>query len=336
VQRYPEDFDGVIAGDPGNNRVRLNAGFLWQFLANHPANNNSTAIIPASKLPLVTRAAVAVCDPDDGVTDGVVDDPRNCGFNPAVLQCAAGDAADCLTTAQIDALNKMYAGAKNPRTGAQVYPGWPKTSEALTTASNGAVTSGWNQYWGTTEPTRSDFWRYWVFDNPQWNWWTFDFDRDLTYVDAKVGTLVDQNNADISAFKASGGKLIVYNGWQAPVVNPVDTIAYYDKVKALQGSQAETDRFFRLFMVPGMGHCSGGTGTTNFGNEGEPSPIVDAQHDVLAALDNWVNRNVAPDSIIASRVGGVATRTRRLCPYPRKALYKGTGSTDAAENFVCQ
>ena len=114
VQRYPEDFDGVIAGAPGNNRVRLNAGFMWQFLANHPANNKTAPIIPASKLPLITRAAVAACDADDGVTDGVVDDPRSCGFNPAVLQCAAGDAADCLTSPQIDALNKMYAGAKKP------------------------------------------------------------------------------------------------------------------------------------------------------------------------------------------------------------------------------
>lgn len=337
VQRYPEDFDGIIAGAPGNNRVRLNAGFMWQFLANHPANNNTTPIIPASKLPLVTKAAVAACDANDGVADGVVDDPRSCNFDPAVLQCTSGDAADCLTTPQIDALNKMYAGAKNPRTGAQVYPGWPKTSEALTTSASGAVTSGWSQYWGSTEPTRADFWRYWVFDNPQWNWWTFDFDRDLAYADAKAGTLVDHNNPDLSAFKARGGKLIVYNGWQDPVVNPVDTIAYYDKVKALQGSQAETDKFVRLFMVPGMGHCSGGTGATNFGNQGAPSPVVDARHDLLSALDSWVDKSIAPDSIIASRVvSGSTTRTRPLCPYPRKAVYQGSGSTDSADSFRCQ
>jgi feruloyl esterase len=337
VQRYPEDFDGVIAGDPGNNRVRLNAGFMWQFLANHHANDNTTPIIPASKLPLITQAAVAACDGNDGVVDGVVDDPRTCNFNPVVLQCTSGDGPECLTTAQVGALNKMYAGAKNPRTGEQIYPGWPKTSEALTTAANGAITSGWSQYWGTTEPTRSDFWRYWVFDNPQWNWWSFDFDRDIAYADAKVGTLVDQNNPDISSFKARGGKLLVYNGWQDPVVNPVDTISYYDKVKALQGSQAETDKFFRLFMVPGMGHCAGGTGTTNFGNQGAPSPVVDAEHDILMAMDNWVNKGVAPDKIIASRVtNGTTTRTRPLCMYPKKAVYKGSGSSDNAENFTCQ
>lgn len=335
AQRYPDDFDGIIAGAPGNNRVRLNAGFLWQFLANHRPNDNLSPIIPAAKLTMVTRAAVAACDADDGVTDGAVDDPRQCGFDPATLQCSGADADNCLTAEQVSALKAMYAGPRNPRTGEQVYPGWPKTSEALFTVAGAPV--GWNTYWGTTEPTRADFWRYWVFDNPQWNWWTFDFDRDLAYADAKVGTMVDQTNADLSAFKAGGGKLLVYNGWQDPVVNAVDTIAYYDRVKAAQGSQAATDAFFRLFMVPGMGHCSGGPGTTQFGNGDTPAPVVDAQHDILEALDAWVTRGTAPERIVASAVsGGAVTRTRPLCPYPRKAVYQGSGSTDDAANFTCR
>ncbi|MBY4896622.1 tannase/feruloyl esterase family alpha/beta hydrolase [Cupriavidus sp. AU9028] len=335
AQRYPDDFDGIIAGAPGNNRVRLNAGFLWQFLANHRRNDNTTPIIPASKLPMVTQAAVAACDADDGVTDGLVDDPRQCRFAPASLQCTGADAPDCLTAEQVSALEAMYAGPRNPRTGEQVYPGWPKTSEALFTVGTNPV--GWNTYWGTTEPTRADFWRYWVFDNPQWNWWTFDFDRDLAYADARVGTLVDQNSTDLSAFKASGGKLLVYNGWQDPVVNAVDTIGYFERVRQAQGSQGEMDAFFRLYLVPGMGHCSGGPGPTQFGNGDTAAPVVDAGHDILEALDAWVTQGRAPDRIVASTVtDDVVTRTRPLCPYPRRAVYVGSGSTDEAANFQCR
>jgi feruloyl esterase len=346
MQRYPGDFDGLIAGAPGNNRVRLNVGFLWQFLSNHRPNDNATPIIPASKLAAITRAAVAACDANDGVKDDVVDDPRSCRFDPATIQCRPaptpdraaerGDAS-CLTGDQVAALNKMYAGPKNPRTGTQLYPGWPPTSEALTLGPGGAVTSGWQQYWGTTEPTRANFWRYWVFENPQWNWWTFDFDRDLATAEAKVGVLVDQVGANLSAFKARGGKAIVYHGWQDPVVNPIDTISYYEKLVELQGSLDETATFFRLFLVPGLGHCSGATGATNFGNPNAPPPKVDADHDLLSALDRWVETGTAPDRIVASRiVNGAVVRSRPLCPYPRKAVYRGQGSTDDAANFACR
>ena len=323
IQRYPADFDGVVAGAPGNNRVRLNAGFLWQFLANRRPGDNSTLIIPAAKLPMITAAAVAACDANDGVTDGVVDDPRTCRFDPASLQCRGSDAPGCLTAEQVGALNRMYDGVKNPRTGDQIYPGWPRTSEALTTTESGAPRSGWHQYWGAAEPTRVNFWRHWLFANPAWDWWTFDFDRDLRLADEKLGRLIDQRNPDLDVFKRRGGKAIVYQGWQDPVVNPVDTIAYYEQVRSKQRSQRETDRFFRLFLVPGMGHCSGGTGTTVF--------------DPLAALDAWVERGIAPDRITASRVvEGATVRTRPLCPYPKKAVYLGSGSTDEAASFVCR
>ena len=336
MQRYPDDFDGVVAGAPGNNRVRLNVGFLWQYLSNHRPNDNTTPIIPAAKLPAITRAAVAACDANDGVRDDVVDDPRSCRFDPATIQCRGDDGASCLTAEQVAALNKMYAGPTNPRTGAQLYPGWPPTSEALTVGPGGAA-SGWQQYWGITEPTRANFWRYWVFENPRWDWWTFDFDRDLATADVKIGALVDGVNADLSAFKARGGKAIVYNGWQDPVVNPLDTISYYERLTALQGSREEAETFFRLFLVPGMGHCSGGTGTTNFGNPNAPSPIVDPDHDLLAAIDRWVEKGAAPDRIVASKiVNGAVVRRRPLCAYPRKAVYRGQGSTDDAANFDCR
>lgn len=336
MQRYPQDFDGVVAGAPGNNRVRLNAGFLWQFLANRRRADNTT-IIPAAKLAMITQAIVAACDANDGVTDGVVDDPRTCRFDPAALQCRAGDAPGCLTGEQVGALNKMYAGAKNPRTGEQIYPGWPKSSEALVAGDDGGPVVGWHTYWGGAEPARAAFWRRWVFGDPAWDWWNFDPDRDLETADRVVGQLIDQTSDDLSAFAARGGKAIVYHGWQDPVTNALDTIAYYERVRARQGSQAATDRFFRLFLVPGMGHCAGGPGATRFGNQGSPSPVVDADHDLLSALDAWVERGQAPDRLIASRVeNGATTRTRPLCRYPGRAVYGGTGDPADASSFGCR
>jgi feruloyl esterase len=336
LQRYPQDFDGVIAGAPGNNRVRLNVGFLWQFLANHQPHGDATPILPASKLPLITKTVIQACDVNDGVVDGIVDDPRSCRFDPVVLECNTRDEPGCLTREQIGALNKMYGGAKNPRTGEQIYPGWPKGSEAPTVSPSGMPTAGWQQYWGTSEPVRANFWRYWVFNDPKWDWWSFDFDRQIALADEKVGHLIDQVSPDLGGFRLHGGKAIVYHGWQDPVTNALDTIAYYEKVQAKLGAQA-TDSFFRVFMVPGMGHCSGGTGTTNFGNQGAPSPVVDAQHDLLTALDAWVERGVAPDRVVASRlVDGATVRTRPLCRYPQKAVYVGHGSTDDAANFECR
>lgn len=328
TQRYPGDFDGVIAGAPGNNRTALNAEFLWRFLSNRRSAADPSLILTPAKAALITTAAVAACDTIDGVADGVIDDPRRCTadrFDVGALQCTGADAADCLTAEQVAAARRIYAGPANPRTGAAIYPGQVVGSE-----------SGWPGYWGGAEPVRTDYWRYWTFEDPQWNPWSFDFDRDLTFALAKVGSRVDQTSADLSAFKARGAKLLVFQGWSDPVVVATDTIAYYDRVKAAQGSQAEVDAFMRLFVVPGMGHCSGGPGATSFGNAGTP-PVVDADHDLLSALDRWVEQGTAPARIVASRVvGGSVVRTRPVCAWPTQAVYGGSGSTDDAANFSCR
>lgn len=329
IQRYPQDFDGVIAGAPGNNRTRLNVEFMHRFLSNRAANTNSPVILSAAKAASITTAAVKACDALDGVKDGVIDDPRACTnavFNVASLQCTGSDTSNCLTPEEVSAAQKIYAGPKNPRTGAQLYPGLVVGTEA-----------GWAGYWGGAEPVRADYWRLWTFNDPKWDWWTFDYDRAVQLADERVSPLVDQVNPDISAFKGRGGKAIVYQGWADPVVNAADTIAYYEQVRSRQGSQAATDDFFRLFLVPGMGHCSGGSGASNFGNQGGPSPVVNADRDVLMALDRWVEQGTAPQRIVATRVeSGNAVRTRPLCSYPKKAVYTGSGSTDDAANFVCQ
>lgn len=329
MQHYPDDFDGVIAGAPGNNRTRLNVEFLHRFLSNRAPGTNGPVILTSAKASLITTRAVAACDAIDGVSDGVIEDPRQCTadrFDIGSLQCTGADAADCLTEAQVAVARKIYAGPKNSRTGASLYPGWPVSSE-----------SGWGAYWGSTEPVRADYWRLWAFENPRWDWWTFDYDRDVTFTEAKLGPLVDQNSVDLSAFKARGAKAIVYQGWQDPVVSALDTIAYYERLRTAQGSQAETDRFFRLFTVPGMGHCSGGSGANRFGNQGGESPVLSPERDVLQALDRWVEQGTAPDRIVASRVvGGAVVRTRPLCPYPKTAVYSGSGSTDDAASFSCQ
>lgn len=328
VQRYPEDFDGVIAGAPGNNRTALNAEFLWRYLSNRTSRTDTTPLLTPAKAALIGSAAVAACDAIDGVADGVIDDPRACTtahFNVASLQCKGADDGNCLTAAQVQAAQKIYQGPANPRTGEPIYPGQVVGSEA-----------GWPGYWGGAEPVRADYWRLWVYNDPAWDWWSFDFDRDMVTAQERVGRLVDQNSTDLTKFKARGAKLLVYQGWNDPVVVGTDTIAYYDKVRAVQGSQAEMDSFFRLFMVPGMGHCSGGAGATSFGNAGLP-PVVDADHDLLSALDRWVEKGTAPARIVASRVvGGEVTRTRPICAYPAKAVYNGTGSTDSAANFSCR
>jgi len=303
AQRYPADYDGIVAGDPGNNRIRLNAGFLWSWLA--------AKDLPASKLPLLNRAVVAACDADDGIQDGLISDPRRCRFDPGALECKNGDAASCLTATEVAAVRKVYAGARNSRTGEQIFAGWARGSEL-----------GWGAYFvGKPEPARSDFWRAWVFGDPEWNPHSFDFDRDLDAAGRKVG-YIDANNPDLSAFQKNKGKLLMYHGWADPVVPPEDGIRYYESVARAMGGEEKTATFFRLFMAPGMGHCGGGPGPNTF--------------DALSALDKWVTEGEAPEKIVASHSSeGKIDRTRPLCPYPLVARWNGTGSRDDAANFAC-
>ncbi len=324
VQRYPGDFDGVIAGAPGNNRVALNAEFLWRFQSNRKPNS-STLILTPAKASLITAKAVEACDTLDGVRDGVIADPRQCTkekFNVASLQCRGADGADCLTAEQVTAAQKIYEGPRNSK--GPIYPGPMVGTE-----------SAWPSYWGTTDAVRADFWGLWHFNDQKWNSWTFNYDTDYAAALARLGPLVDQVNPDLSTFKARGGKLIAYHGWGDAVVSALDTIDYFEQVRKRQGES--TSSFFRLFMAPGLAHCQGGAGPTVFGNHGNQAPNPTPENDLLMALDRWVERGVAPDAIIASQVSGTTvTSTRPICVYPAKAVYKGSGSTSDAANFMCR
>ncbi|HWE48646.1 MAG TPA: tannase/feruloyl esterase family alpha/beta hydrolase [Bryobacteraceae bacterium] len=308
AQRYPDDYDGIVAGDPGNNRIHLMAGFLWAYSALY---KDSASPLPAAKLPLINKAAVAACDANDGVKDGIIGDPRRCKFDPGVLLCRNGDDASCLTAPQVEAVRKIYSGPVNARTGEKIFAGFPRGSE-----------TGWPGYFvDQPSPSRNEFWKLWVFNFPDWDWRTFDFDRDLAYADKKMAA-VNALDTNLAPFKAHKGKLVMYHGWADPVVPPEDGVRYYEAVQKTMGGAAKTDDFFRLFMAPGMGHCAGGVGPNSF--------------DAVGALDQWVSKGEAPRRIVATHsTAGKVDRSRPLCPYPQEAVWKGSGSTDEAASFSC-
>lgn len=337
VQRFPDDYDGVVAGDPGNNRVHLNVGFLWAFAATHDANGN--AILPTSKLSLINKAALAACDAADGVKDGIISEPESCHFNPAALLCKAEENDQCLTAAQVEAAKKVYAGPRNPRTGEQIIAGYAPGSES---PEGDTWAGGWKTYiTDRKEPMRLDFWKYWVFSDPRWDWRTFDYDRDVTYADVKL-TSVNATSSDLSAFKSRGGKILMYSGWADPIGPPMDAINYYKRVEDAMGGQQSTQSFLRLFMVPGMAHCGGGPGPSIFGGYGPRVSVsseikTDAEHDVLSALVQWVEKGSAPEYLIASHMtGNHVDRTRPICPFPKVVRWNGQGSADDAKNFACK
>jgi feruloyl esterase len=331
AQRYPGDYDGIVAGDPGNNRVHLNVGFLWAFAATH--DSEGKPILPSAKLPLINKAAVAACDGLDGVVDGIISDPPSCRFNPAVLLCKGAENDQCLTAEQVAAVKKVYEGPRNPRTKQSIIAGYSPGSES---AAGDVWAEGWKRYiTDPKEPMRADFWRYWVFDDANWDWRKFDYDRDVAFADRKLAA-VNATDTNLDAFKARGGKLLMYSGWADPTGPSMDAVRYYTNVVKRVGS---VDDFFRLFMVPGMAHCDYGPGPNMFGGvsprmaEGPGDPT----HDILAALVRWVEDGKAPAQIVAShRTNDDVDRTRPLCPYPQKARWTGRGSSDEAANFECR
>lgn len=341
AERYPADFDGIIAGDPGNNRTNLNLTFLWHFLKNHRKGDNATQIVPNDKFRMVRQAVVAACDALDGVKDGVINDPRQCKFDVSTLACKAGDAADCLTPPQVEALKAMYSAPTDVRTGRPLYASFLPGSEGSEHTAKDAR-PGWSGYWANPrkpdEPQRVEFFRSWIFNDPKWDWWSFDWGKDIDLVRAKVSPMVDAASADLSAFHERGGKLILFMGWDDPVGAAMDIVGYRDRI-------AQHDEFVRLYMVPGMWHCAEGAGATNFSTATRDSvpPVSDARHDMAKVLENWVEKKEEPREIVATKFAGPDARDgkgailfqRPLCVWPKVAKYKG-GPVEKAESFACE
>ena len=306
AQMFPDDYDGIIAGAPAN---RTAIG-LWVAFA---VLKDPASYIPAAKYPIVHQAVLNKCDALDGVKDGLLENPMKCSFDPNVLLCKGGDNGECLTSPQVQAAKKLYSPGVNPRTGKELFSSYVPGTEL-----------GWGVQGKGPDPyvNSYDQYKYVVFKDPNWDWRTFDFDKDDERGNLPENLVMNATNPDMKVFFAHGGKLLIYHGWSDTNVPTLNTIKYYKNVVDLMGGPAKTSNSMRLFLEPGMGHCGGGEGPNVF--------------DKVSALDQWVDHGKAPDQIIASHsTAGKVDRTRPLCAYPQVAKYKGSGSIDDAANFVC-
>jgi feruloyl esterase len=305
AQKFPADYDGIIAGAPANRTALA----LWIASAQL---KDPASYIPPAKYPLIHQAVVAACDARDGVKDGLIEDPTKCNFDPKTIECKGAEGADCLTTAQVETVRKSYLAATNPRTGQKLFP-------ALTPGSE----LGWATLGGPQpSPIITDHYKYVVFKNPDWDWRTFDFDKDIVRSEEPDNVVMNSTDPNLAPFFARKGKLLLYHGWADPNISPLSTIQYYKSVLDTLGGAQKTSDSVRLFLAPGMGHCGGGEGPNKMDLEG--------------TLDKWVDKGAAPDKIIASHAtAGKVDRTRPLCPYPQAAKYSGSGSIDEAASFSC-
>ncbi|HTW64204.1 MAG TPA: tannase/feruloyl esterase family alpha/beta hydrolase [Bryobacteraceae bacterium] len=303
AQRYPADYDGIIAGAPANYPTHLQGAQVWTAKITHA----DSGYIPPEKYPLIHDAALQACDALDGVKDGVIEDPRRCHFDPQTIVCKGADAPSCLTPAQVGVAQKIYAGP-----GPSLFPGLEPGSEL-----------GWATLSGPKPMALAvETYQYLVFKNPKWNYMTFDAKRDMAIADRIIGPIMNSIDPNLQRFFQRGGKLLMYHGWADPGISPLNSVDYFTSVQDAAGGKAASANSILLFMVPGMGHCGGGAGTDNF--------------DKIGALDAWVETDQAPHFIAAAhKTKGIVDRTRPLCPYPQTARYKGSGDTNDASNFVC-
>ncbi len=306
AQRFPDDFDGIIAGAPGNNWTGRAIYSMWVAQALH---GQDASYIPPEKYRLIHGAVLEACDALDGVKDGLIEDPTRCHFDPKILECKSGDGPGCLTAQQAEAARKIYSGAINPRTKQQIFPGLEPGSELR-----------WEVLGGPRPfSIGNDFFKYVVFKDPSWEYKTLNFDADAALAEKNDSGLIDAKDTNLRPFFARGGKLIQYHGWSDWQISPLNSVHYYESVVETLGGASKVQDSYRLFMVPGMGHCGGGEGPNRF--------------DMVGTLEQWVEQGKAPARIVASAAGGKMTRP--LCPYPQVAKYNGSGSTDDAANFTC-
>ena len=327
AQRFPDDFNGILAGAPANFWSHLLTSGLWDLQA---LAADDASYIPSSKLPAIAHAVNAACDAQDGVADGILNDPRKCVFKPEAMICKNGDAPDCLTAPQITALNKIYEGPHSA-TGGKIFPGF------LPGAEEGP--GGWSTWITGSGPGQSligaftsGYFANIVYEKADWSFKSANLGEAVKLADEKTSKILNATDPDLSPFKNHGGKLILYHGWNDPAISALNTIDYWEAVRAKVGA-AQTDSFARLYMLPGVQHCAGGPGPDLFPMPGAPS---DAQHSVITALETWVEQGTAPSSLIATKVAPNSPKlTRPVCPYPASARYNGSGDPNDAANFSC-
>jgi hypothetical protein len=310
VQHFPDDFDGIVAGAPGINFTHQTAAELAIVLQIH---KDPSLLISHDQLNMLHAAVLQACDAEDGIKDGVIENPLRCNFDPASLECRGTDTLSCLMAGQVKLARQIYDGVHDS-SGKLVFGGLPKGTEAT-----------WGNTLIRTDPMAYgvDAYRDVVLQNPAWDYLTLNVDTDIPAADARVGSIVNNYDPDLRPYFARGGKILGYQGWSDGMNSPLNHIGYYEKVATVMGGANALASSYRLFLVPGMEHCGGGEGTSSF--------------DLLGVLDDWVVKRKAPDSIPAARIrNGNVDRTRPLCPYPRQAVYRGSGSTDDASNFSCR
>jgi len=346
AQAFPNDYDGILAGDPANDWVNLNFDQIYETQVN---TADAADTIPPADYALINNAVLEQCGREDGVADpGFVANPPACRFNPEVLQCVAGSNAPCLTNAQIATVRKIYAGPIDQRTKQRLFPGFEPGSE-----------TGWSAITeGGGFSIADSYFQYFVFGDPSWNYLTLNYGSDVTAAEAQDHGVVGAVNSNLTPFEDHGGKLIQYHGWADTTISPGSSTNYYERVAAGRQGNARAQRidaiaefltphydmiqsFYRLFMVPGMAHCGGGPGLDAFGQSSSaPGISTDPKDDIFSALEQWVETGKAPDRIVAVRYnndtpGDGVQYSRPLCPYPQVAQYKGRGDPTDASSFAC-
>jgi feruloyl esterase len=334
AQRYPTDYDGILAGAPANNWTALLATAVADTQA---LTLDKASFIPPAKVPAIYAAVLKSCDDLDGVRDGILNDPRQCHFDPETMACQVGEDPDkCLTAPQAAALKKIYAGLHDAH-GHELFPGY------LPGAEDGP--GGWALWITGPAPTKSlmaffglGFYSNMVYEDSAWDYKTFAIESGLNAAHEKTAKALNAVDPDLEPFKKRGGKLILYHGWNDPAIPALSTVRYYDQVIAKMG-QSNADSFLRLYMIPGMQHCDNGPGADSFGQVGQ-LVFDDPQHSVDAALEQWVEKGTAPATITASKYAGDDRQhpkmTRPLCAYPQSAKYKGAGDANDAASFGCE
>jgi feruloyl esterase len=321
AQRYPNDYDGIIAGAPVYNWTNEMTGQAWNVRA---LGETSQGAFSKEKLETLHQAVVKAC----GGVDGLIDDPRRCSFDPRTLACKGADSSSCLSAQEVEAVERFYQGPRTSQ-GVQIYPGLSRGSE-----------SDWGRIWSNPKHLGGSwegFYRFMVFDDPSWNLSSLSFDRDPKTAKQKLGAILDPDNPDLTAFARRGGKLIVYHGWADDMVPSQVSIDYRTSI-AHELGEARVNSFYRLFLIPGMAHCGGGPGaSTLFHSERAEGVPMDPERDMLTALEHWAELGRAPDQFIASRLNekGQVERTRLVCAYPVRAKYRGSGDPMRAESYMC-